>query len=397
MPFPQHRARASGGIIAANDSWPSEPHRRAAGGGDIVAGSTSGSFPISVTMNPGSYAGSPDVPHLTVGPINNSGAGGVQDYLNTVAAGAYHAPPPTAPAPASPAAAPDAPAPAPYDPMGNMAPGGVLTWDQYNGSPGTSEGGAGDSAGGADSDGGEGGGGSAGEGNRGGSIRGIVRHHRADSGPVPGYADDNDDSDADPTLSGLGGIAPGRLSGVPLPPGIDGDIPRPSGIAQAYHDAPQGPADRHDDAPNPDEPPPTIGADWTPRSAAAARAAPAHGDKSDLWRTLMYTGLGIMGGTSPHAAVNIGKGALAGLNMAEQAKLRETQQENNQIYRDQMNSTRLRGQDLRSQSSQANVDAKLQICSTARPTSRIKSGTVPAEPSRCPDASRGRYSANVAG
>lgn len=40
---------------------------------------------------------------------------------------------------------------------------------------------------------------------------------------------------------------------------------------------------------------------------------PVHPSSGDPWQALMYTGLGILGGSSPNAGVNIGRGAMAGL------------------------------------------------------------------------------------
>ena len=58
-----------------------------------------------------------------------------------------------------------------------------------------------------------------------------------------------------------------------------------------------------------------------------------HGGGTNPWQTLLYAGLGIMGGSSPFAGVNIGKGALEGLQMAENQKLRQAQVEGNNLYR----------------------------------------------------------------
>lgn len=94
----------------------------------------------------------------------------------------------------------------------------------------------------------------------------------------------------------------------------------------------------------------------TPMGAPVRSAGePIQPTKGDPWRALMYAGLGIMGGSSPYAAVNIGRGALAGAkqyeterhrevsesqvaqrlaNLADSYALRERQAGNLQDYRD---------------------------------------------------------------
>jgi hypothetical protein len=65
--------------------------------------------------------------------------------------------------------------------------------------------------------------------------------------------------------------------------------------------------------------------------------------KISVWRTLMNVGLGIMSGTSPQAGVNIGAGALKGLQMTDkeqqtrdQTLLRRDAQATNAAYRNTM-------------------------------------------------------------
>ena len=43
-------------------------------------------------------------------------------------------------------------------------------------------------------------------------------------------------------------------------------------------------------------------------------------DNKDIWTSVLAAGLGMLGGTSPHASVNIGRGALEGLQYGEQMK-----------------------------------------------------------------------------
>lgn len=50
------------------------------------------------------------------------------------------------------------------------------------------------------------------------------------------------------------------------------------------------------------------------------------GSATSPWQALLATGLGIMGGTSPHAAVNIGRGGMEGLQFNEQQRARAEQQ-----------------------------------------------------------------------
>jgi hypothetical protein len=65
---------------------------------------------------------------------------------------------------------------------------------------------------------------------------------------------------------------------------------------------------------------------------------------SEIWgSTLLAAGLGMLGGTSPFAGVNIGRGGLEGLQVGESMKsreenmqLRQTQQEQNNLYRKDM-------------------------------------------------------------
>jgi hypothetical protein len=54
------------------------------------------------------------------------------------------------------------------------------------------------------------------------------------------------------------------------------------------------------------------------------------------WGTLLAAGLGILGGNSPQAGVNIGRGGLQGLQFAENARMRELQAESNALYRQNM-------------------------------------------------------------
>lgn len=60
---------------------------------------------------------------------------------------------------------------------------------------------------------------------------------------------------------------------------------------------------------------------------------PPHVDHSP-WRDLLYAGLGIMGGNSPNAAANIGRGALAGIGLAERQHQQEVQEAGTEAERE---------------------------------------------------------------
>lgn len=146
-----------------------------------------------------------------------------------------------------------------------------------------------------------------------------------------------------------GGIV-GRADGGDMPAGITGDLPD-DGNGSTWDD-PGGQG-----IVGPPPPPPgstgyarALGPDATevpltagpPRNSGAGPAAEETPDnpKVSPWRTLLNVGLGIMGGTSPQAGVNIGKGALTGLalsdkeqNTLETASLRRDQAKTNAMWR----------------------------------------------------------------
>jgi hypothetical protein len=240
-------------------------------GGSVSDGharrASGGSAPVSISLKPGSYAGSPSVPHMDIGTGGGTvappagGMGAVNDYLSSTAASAH--PPPPPPAPAAPAPAPAAPGPAPGPSMnsegqqlatpGMMSPygfqlpvgmplasgpyGDYLNAFNAGNWPGIG-GGAGFSGGS------EGGGGGM---RRGGEVK-------LDDGGVPAFGDDSA-----PPMMPSGGMAP----------------------------------------------------------------APTGGGHGDWSRALLYAGLGILGGNSPHFGVNVGRGALQGLDMAERQNVAE--------------------------------------------------------------------------
>ncbi|HEX3587807.1 MAG TPA: hypothetical protein VH024_17540 [Candidatus Angelobacter sp.] len=74
---------------------------------------------------------------------------------------------------------------------------------------------------------------------------------------------------------------------------------------------------------------------------------PSHSDfMSGPWGTLLAAGLGIMGGRSPYPGVNIGAGGLEGLQVAEQAKMRQAQMDSNNLYRSALIGNRQQGLDI---------------------------------------------------
>ena len=243
-------------------------------GGSVHERASGGSAPVSISLKPGSYAGSPSVPHMDVGTGGGSvsappsgGMGAVNDYLANTAASAHPPPPP----PAAPAPAAPGPAPASVDPSSGqpLATAGMMAYgmqlpvgmplatgpyaDFVNAFNATNmmhdvPGGGGSEGGGAGGGGGEGG--MA----RGGEVR-------LDDGGVPGMGYE----DAGPVFAG----------------------------GMGSHSA------------------------------------------NDPWRALLYSGLGIMGGTSPNFGVNVGRGGLQGLQLAEQQRDREQRADSLAAWRQQ--------------------------------------------------------------
>ena len=117
---------------------------------------------------------------------------------------------------------------------------------------------------------------------------------------------------------------PNRPQGPPPPPASG--IMAPMGNAPASLPEPQGP-------------PPPAGGGIVPAPAGpvgggqqigseggdAAALAPQHEDhgRSHIGETLLMAGLGILGGSSPFASVNIGRGGAQGLQFGEQMRLRD--------------------------------------------------------------------------
>jgi hypothetical protein len=67
-------------------------------------------------------------------------------------------------------------------------------------------------------------------------------------------------------------------------------------------------------------------ADMSQKAANPTDTSSPTSSSSAPWQTLLAAGLGIMGGTSPHALVNIGRGGLQGLEFGEQQRAREEQE-----------------------------------------------------------------------
>jgi hypothetical protein len=76
-------------------------------------------------------------------------------------------------------------------------------------------------------------------------------------------------------------------------------------------------------------------------------------DNKEIWTSVLAAGLGMMGGTSPFAGVNIGRGGLEGLSMYNQLRnrdenvaLRQQQQESNNLYRQGLLADKGQGRDI---------------------------------------------------
>lgn len=143
-----------------------------------------------------------------------------------------------------------------------------------------------------------------------GAARGGGIVSRAEGGDLDDdEAMDSGDSDT-VSLPGPGIVNAGNGSTLPIPP-----IP-------------------------PAMPPPVTGQGIVPRASQSDTADRSETQTVSPWRTLTNVGLGIMGGTSPQAGVNIGKGALTGLALTDkeqqtmqQDALRRDQAKTNAMWR----------------------------------------------------------------
>ena len=263
----------------------------AEGGGvpmvDMVAGTRPGSRIPRLNFGPLGQGLGAGVPQMAVGELpvlqqamaGLGGNGGVDDYLAGQMRGAsfakpnfYVPPPPPLPAAAS-----------PVDGMDAMraARQAALDWDIFNDNPeGGGNEGAGDSGGG----GGAGGGGSDAADNMGGSDMGGYRSggivRRAKGGftdyeedmPLPPMPPEDDLTAETRELEGMESGGNGDVSGAP--------VARPT---------------------------------RSPGSDGPGSDGPGFMAPGNLWNALMYAGLGTMGGNSPNALTNIGRGAMVGL------------------------------------------------------------------------------------
>lgn len=293
-----HFARG-GGMRPVNDNWSggwSEP-KRAAGGA------------TQVTIVPGSYAHSPGVPQVSMAPLDLAPTGSgmipaaagpqgnaalssnptVQSYLGNTLSGASFAPPPVY----------TPPPPAPPAPLTGMPALQQAVTDFF------------------------GGGNDVGHGSEGGNRDGGRLARRADGGGS------DDDYSAD------------RFTLLPPPPpdavdpitqglqrqSIDAAMPQLAGMGAtrtAQHSGmgpPVPPAGATNGPPPP--PLPTGSGMQGPVTAGAPQAQTSSG--SSPWSMLTDVGLGIMGGTSPNALTNVGRGALQGLKQASSDRQADAQ------------------------------------------------------------------------
>lgn len=92
----------------------------------------------------------------------------------------------------------------------------------------------------------------------------------------------------------------------------------------------------------PDQPPPQSTGDGQGITASmdspAPTARPVAADQSQRspWQALLAAGLGIMGGTSPHALTNIGRGGMQGLEFGEQQRAREASEDLRRLQQEDM-------------------------------------------------------------
>jgi len=327
--------RAQGGIAAfANDN--ADP---------FAIPSVVGQSPFT-TMHPGmSRMGVPTLGGMGGGTVGFSPADGhalslagmtggpsVQSYLNDVMASAYRGAPnayvPPAPMSPVPQAADTARKPTDAELFG------VFSHDGGDGGgDGSDSGGDGDGAG-----------------FRGGNVYRLPK--RADGGDLP-----DDDADLPVASNDVtdGGLA--AASDVGGDGGADGGggDPESYGPPMAPPLVPRGaPGVRASGSSLPlPPPPPPQGSPLGAAPPSGGIAGPGAGgnrydpnaqEKADrsqnLWQSLLYAGLGTMGGTSRNALTNIGRGALTGLEMGsrdaarqEQARARKEQAETNRLWR----------------------------------------------------------------
>lgn len=89
---------------------------------------------------------------------------------------------------------------------------------------------------------------------------------------------------------------------------------------------------------------------------------PAEPKHDNNWgETLVNVGLGIMGGQSPFAMTNIGRGGLEGLKLSENQRLRRAQQEDTAAFRQATSDNRRYGIDTRADTASNSAATRLQI------------------------------------
>lgn len=300
VPFPGERARppGTGRGIVSNDNWgwpDNKPVQRRAAGG------------YTVSVDPSTHGG-PGVPMLSYAPGGGgitAGGGGnqtVSDYLASQMAAGLARPPAPPVAPQMQAPAPAAPVKPPeFDQSGNFIGIGMNPAALHGDSNGME----------TDS----------------GAMRrgGIVA--RAPGGDIPG------DGFESPTSVPIDPLD----QALPLPP----VPPRGGGIVSS-------PSAKMVDGPPP--PPPPSAKEETNKETG--RGIKRDEPTSSPWRTLTNIGFGIMGGTSPQAGVNIGRGALTGIELSDkehqadlQQQLRRDQMETNAAYRQGLLGVRNRHED----------------------------------------------------
>lgn len=150
---------------------------------------------------------------------------------------------------------------------------------------------------------------------------GGIRQHREPGGPIIALPDE-------------GGVAPpgsGNWQGISdVDMGVNAPVDRAAGIAAATSGHPLMIEDDGSVPTIPGSPSVQMPQRGIVASPSASPSIPERTQvaepHADPWSTLTAVGLGILGGGSPFAGVNIGRGGLQGLQFSEQQKLREEQQ-----------------------------------------------------------------------
>lgn len=142
----------------------------------------------------------------------------------------------------------------------------------------------------------------------------------------------NDDNfvaaENDPDAGGISGSDPMDLMPMPIPPippahGGHGIAASHGGDGNSIPTPPMPPNGNQGAGITAGPPalPPTM--DASAPGMAAQGAPPSQARSGSPWEALLAAGLGIMGGTSPHALTNIGRGGMQGLEFGEQQRVRE--------------------------------------------------------------------------